>query len=301
MPATATKNLTGKTASVPKQPTFADDYPSPYESLKQQMDGKSNGKAAAVAPTTPGRNTALPDMSMTPDTSPFNPHIDAPTSIMGKDKGDTYLHQGILSKNFRVQATPHTARKTATSKFGATPGTANRTRRILDFEDSMSSPLEEAPAPRLRGIYSPMKATRTPGKSVLTPNLKKQFEERRTRQSDAGAAAATPEVTRGRTGGLTGRSIAWDSDSEDDDDLGMSPPKTIMFNMPESRVMQTPGKYCIECQNYIVSHANLSIAQEASRRIVEDILYSAGGDMTEEVESSPSVIGRNRDPLDDTF
>jgi DASH complex subunit ASK1 len=237
MPATATKGLSNK--DIPKQPTFAEDYPSPYEALKQQVDGKTNGKGAAAAPTTPGKNTALPDMSMTPDTSPFNPHIDPPASIMGKGNKDTLLHQGILSKNFRIQATPHTARKT--TKFGATPGTANRTRRILDFEDTMSSPLEEAPAPRLRGVFSPIKVSRTPGKSVLTPNVKKQFEERRTRESHA-EAGATPDVTRGRTGGLTSRSIAWDSDSEDDDDLGMSPPKTIMFNLPESRVMQTPGK-----------------------------------------------------------
>jgi DASH complex subunit ASK1 len=244
MPTTATKSITQKGADPLRQPTFAENYSSPYEALKQQVDGRTNGKAPAAAPTTPGRNAALPDMSMTPDTSPFNPHIDAPTSIMGKSNKDTYLHQGILSKNFRVQATPHTARKTAAGKYGATPGTANRTRRILDFEDTMSSPLEEAPAPRLRGIYSPIKAARTPGKSVLTPNVKKQFEERRVRESDAAtAAAATPDVTRGRTGGLTGRSIAWDSDSEDDDDLGMSPPKTIMFNLPESRVMQTPGKF----------------------------------------------------------
>lgn len=240
MPATATKMTSNK--DIPKQPSFAEDYPSPYETLKQQVDGKANGKAsgkAAAAPTTPGRNTALPDMSMTPDTSPFNPHIDAPASIMGKSNKDTILHQGVLNKNFRIQATPLTSRKTA--KSGATPGTANRTRRILDFEDTMSSPLEEAPAPRLRGIYSPIKGSRTPGKSVLTPNVKKQFEERRTRESNVDAVA-TPEVTRGRTGGLTSRSIAWDSDSEDDDDLGMSPPKTIMFNLPESRVMQTPGK-----------------------------------------------------------
>jgi DASH complex subunit ASK1 len=240
MPATSTKTISN---NVPSQPTFADDYSSPYESLKQQIDGRPNGKAPVAAPTTPGRNSALPDMSMTPDTSPFNPRMDAPTSIMGKSNKDTYLHQGILSKNFRVQATPHTARKNATGKFGATPSTANRTRRILDFEDTMSSPLEEAPAPRLRGIYSPMKAAaRTPGKSVLTPNVKKHFEERRTRESEA-RPEVTPEVTRGRTGGLTGRSIAWDSDSDEDDDLGMSPPKTIMFQLPESRVMQTPGKF----------------------------------------------------------
>jgi DASH complex subunit ASK1 len=235
MPATATKTIS---KDVPKQPTFAEDYPSPYEALKQQIDGRTNGKMS-VAPTTPGKNTALPDMSMTPDTSPFNAYINPPLSIMGKSNKDTLLHQSILSKNFRVQATPLTSRKT--TKFGATPGTANRTRRILDFEDTMSSPLEEAPAPRLRGVFSPMKGARTPGKSILTPNVKKQFEERRTRESNL-EAGATPDVTRGRTGGLTSRSIAWDSDSEEEDDLGMSPPKTIMFNLPESRVMQTPGE-----------------------------------------------------------
>lgn len=240
MPATSTKTITSNAQS---QPMFAEDYSSPYESLKQQVDGRPNGKTPAVAPTTPGRNPALPDMSMTPDTSPFNPRMDAPTSIMSQRNKDTYLHQGILSKNFRVQATPHTARKNATGKFGVTPGTANRTRRILDFEDTMSSPLEEAPAPRLRGIYSPIKAAaRTPGKSVLTPNVKKHFEERRIRESEA-RPEATPEMARGRTGGLTGKSLAWDSDSDEDDDLGMSPPKTIMFNLPESRVMQTPGKF----------------------------------------------------------
>jgi DASH complex subunit ASK1 len=238
MPTTAAKAI-DKSSNIPKQPTFADDYPSPYEALKQQMDGRTNGKAAA-APTTPGKNTVLPDMSMTPDTSPFNPHIDPPASIMSEANKDTLLHQGILNKNFRVQATPHTARKT--TRFGATPGTANRTRRILDFEDTMSSPLEEAPAPRLRGVFSPMKGPRTPGKSILTPNVKKQFEERRTRESNTDAGASV-DVTRGRTGGLTSRSIAWDSDSEDDDDLGMSPPKTIMFNLPESRIMRTPGKF----------------------------------------------------------
>ncbi|KIW08872.1 uncharacterized protein PV09_00796 [Verruconis gallopava] len=278
MPATVTKNTSDKATDIPGAPIFMKDYPSPYETLKQQVEGKTDSKTT-MAPITPGRNTTLPNMSMTPNTSPFTAQIAGLSSVAGKGNKDTLLHQGILNKNFRVQATPHTARKS--TKLGMTPGTANRTRRILDFEDTMSSPLEEAPAPRLRGVFSPMKGSRTPGKSVLTPNVKKQFEERRKRDSNVGADA-TPEVTRGRTGGLTGRSIAWDSDSEEDDDLGMSPPKTIMFNLPESRVMQTP-------------------AQEASRRIVEDILYSAGGDMTEDLEDSPSIIGRNIDPLDDTF
>ena len=202
------------------------------------MEGKFTGQSTAQ-PTTPGKAAALPDMSMTPETSPFAVHAEAPASALGKNNKDTILHQGILNRTYRVQATPHTARKA--SKFGTTPSTVNRTRRILDFEDTMSSPLEEAPADRLRGVFSPMKGPRMPGVSVQTPGIKKRFEERRARESNA-EVGAPASMTRGRTaGGLTSRSVlAWESD-EEDDDLGMSPPKTIMFNLPESRVLQTPG------------------------------------------------------------
>ena len=41
--------------------------------------------------------------------------------------------------------------------------------------------------------------------------------------------------------------ISWESDSDDDAEgvyreLGMSPPKTIQFNLPQSRLLQTPGE-----------------------------------------------------------
>jgi DASH complex subunit ASK1 len=45
---------------------------------------------------------------------------------------------------------------------------------------------------------------------------------------------------------------------------------------------------------------NIHLAQEASRRIVEDILYSAGGDITDDLDDSPSIVQRNRE-LDETF
>jgi DASH complex subunit ASK1 len=182
-------------------------------------------------------------MTMTPETSPFAMHTDVPLSAMTNKNKDTILHQGILNRTYRVAATPHTARKQ--KMFAATPSTANRTRRILDFEDTLSSPLEEAPAPRLRAeFFSPVKGPRTPGVSVQTPGTKKRFGQK-AQEADAEGGASAAEVTRGRTGGgFTGRSIrAWESDDDDDDDLGMSPPKTIVFNMPESRVLQTPGKY----------------------------------------------------------
>ena len=42
--------------------------------------------------------------------------------------------------------------------------------------------------------------------------------------------------------------ISWESDSDEDAEgvyreLGMSPPKTIQFSLPQSRLLQTPGMY----------------------------------------------------------
>lgn len=76
----------------------------------------------------------------------------------------------------------------------------------------------------------------------------------------------------------------WESDSDEDDALDFSPPKTMQFHVPQSRLLQTP-------------------AREASKRIVEDLLLTAGGDITDEFEGeedSPSVVRRNQE-LDDSF
>ena len=63
----------------------------------------------------------------------------------------------------------------------------------------------------------------------------------------------------------------------------MSPPKTMQFHVPQSRLLRTP-------------------AREASKRIVEDLLMSAGGNMSDNVEEeSPSVIRRTGLLEDDTF
>jgi len=237
MPTTATKHKQPVTA--PPAPSFAEDYPSPYEALRRQVEGKKPAGRSTAQPTTPGKSAALPDMTMTPETSPFTVHTIGLPSASIKNK-DTILHQGILNRTYRVAATPHSGRKQ--KDFGATPGTANRTRRLLDFDETLSSPLEEAPAPRLRKeiFSSPIKGPRTPGVSVQTPGYKQRFAPDG-REGNAGHGAAT-EVTRGRTAGVTGRSVrAWESDDSEDDDLDMSPPKTIMFNLPESRLLQTPG------------------------------------------------------------
>ena len=80
----------------------------------------------------------------------------------------------------------------------------------------------------------------------------------------------------------------WDSDSDDDDEgdmmgMGMSPPKTMQFHVPQPRLLRTP-------------------AREASKRIVEDLLLTAGGNVTDDLEEdSPSVIQRARLGDEDTF
>jgi DASH complex subunit ASK1 len=63
----------------------------------------------------------------------------------------------------------------------------------------------------------------------------------------------------------------------------------MQFHVPQSRLLQTP-------------------AREASRKIVEDLLLTAGADATDEIEGeggeweepSPSVVRKGWD-VDDTF
>ena len=69
-------------------------------------------------------------------------------------------------------------------------------------------------------------------------------------------------------------------------------PKTMQFHVPQSRLVQTP-------------------AREASRKIVEDLLMTAGADNTDDIERgdgrerqeepSPSVVRRAFDVDEGTF
>jgi DASH complex subunit ASK1 len=101
---------------------------------------------------------------------------------------------------------------------------------------------------------------------------------------DDDASASFDDLTAQDDGNLTAhgtprnRTAAFQHDDDDFDDdryLGddtttsqfdMSPPKTMQFHVPQSRLLQTP-------------------AREASRRIVDDLLMTAGADATDEIES----------------
>lgn len=222
------------------------------------------------------------------DSSPFDPPSAFQPPTAQRQNPDPILHHRILDRNFRIQATPLTSRKqpkqsrsaaaAAAATQAETPETTTyRTQTRTNLHDSspMSSP--ELAAPQLRSdLFSPAKARltpRTPGVSVLTP--------RRDMATSTGRALFT--------GGSTARDATthtlWESDS-DEDDL-FSPPKTMQFHVPQSRLLQTP-------------------AREASKKIVDDLLATAGADNTDEIEDddvpepSPSIVGRQWED-DDTF
>lgn len=165
-------------------------------------------------------------MSMTPGSSPFDP-----TTYMQsirKPSADPLLHR-MLDKTFRIHATPHTAQK----QKEKTPVNKPSWR---DSDSPMSSPPVAAPQLRSEIFGSPIRqqynrpvAPRTPGISVQTPAKGKSKD-----------LPPKPSLAKKDE-------ISWESDSDEDAEgvyreLGMSPPKTIQFNLPQSRLLQTPGK-----------------------------------------------------------
>jgi DASH complex subunit ASK1 len=169
-----------------------------------------------LPPTTPGREQhRLPNMSMTPMSSPFA------TSYMPSAKrgADVLLHR-VMDKNYRIRETPH-----KTPKPTRTPLAKPSWR---DAESPDSSPVmapqlhhEIFSSPIRQPLPRPNEQPRTPGVPIQTP------------AKDKWRPAQKDEIT-------------WESDSDQDPDdiykeLGMSPPKTIQFVMPASRLLQTPG------------------------------------------------------------
>ena len=259
-------DISGSTPRAPPSRTatggkFA-DYGSPYEALKREMKGGKSKEEdyddSTQLPTTPSAEHRLPRMSMTPLSSPFDPTSHLPSTTRAQDP---LLHR-VMDKNYRLQATPHTAQKQAKAAQSkpswrdvASPSSSSPIQAPQLHHEIFSSPIRQ---PQMR----PSAAPRTPGVSVQTP----------------ARGRATRDV------GVTDE-ITWDSDSEDAEDvyktLGMSPPKTIQFAIPPNRVLQTP-------------------AREASKRIVKDLLMTAGAGGYDE-EDSPSMIKPSNNLLDDSF
>lgn len=268
---------------------------SPYKTLQQEVDQTTNVDVTYASlpagPRTPSKQSSslLDDVAMTPEQSPEilrrEPSLPRPSTVK---RSDPLLHT-VLDKNYRIQATPLASHR-PTHRSARTPATANRGRKASEavFESSPLAPpelhAEVFDSPMRREITQNMNNRRTPGVSVLTPGRQKT------------------------TAGKQSMDI-WDSDEEDAVDeatgipYGASPPKTLQFHIPQSRLLKTP-------------------AREASKQIVDNILASAGVnrnilgeeysedfeidlDLDEDNnamdENSPSVVRRAVGLEDETF
>ncbi|KAL4915087.1 DASH complex subunit Ask1-domain-containing protein [Aspergillus aurantiobrunneus] len=231
-------------------------------------------------PTTPGKQPSRGTHHQTYNahddllsSSPFIPPVSHEKPHSTQKSSDPVMHH-LNDRTYRVQATPlGKGYDAARSRFTVTPKPSSATKYA--FEDSpMSSPEPEAPQLNSELFSSPLKP-QTPG----TSRKARPSGNRPRGTPKPGTSVLTP--AKGKRG-------EWDSDEDqfdEDDELGLSPPKTMQFHIPQSRLMKTPAK-------------------EASKRIVEQLLFTAGAnDTTEELaeDQSPSVIGRIERLEDDTF
>ncbi|KAM0327923.1 hypothetical protein ACHAQA_005321 [Verticillium albo-atrum] len=288
--------LTGSTPRVPTTRTIKANYSnleSPYESLKRELKGEPPAPDAEDdeedelqeedSTVLFAQHTArLPDMSMTPRSL-------LPQSQPSVQRGnkDPLLHR-MLDKNYRLQATPHKGTQYRISPLKREEeGKGKAKEGVPSWQDSpMSSPVMEAPKLRSEAFMSPVKSAarqrlaaatagpRTPGVSVQTPASTRRTKNFFPEDEDTTTTTEAPVAKEKYE-------IDWDSDSDEGAFGGMSPPKTIQFALPPSKLLQTP-------------------AREASKRIVEDILMTAGAE-PDSSEYSPTMVKMNDDILNDSF
>ncbi|KAL7268727.1 DASH complex subunit ask1 [Rhizina undulata] len=248
---------------------------SPFETLKKELSN-NNFSDEMVPPTTrqlsitedslhppsTPRSIRRPRRRPPPTANPETPESSAfyePPTTSRRPGEDQLLHR-VLDKNWRLQATPMVKR--AQSRYKTTGPTTTPRGKMLFRRDSDDNaddddPFGDADSPQrphaTAGFSSPPRGPKTP-------------------------------VAKNR--GVASRDDDHDEDSDDDSLLlppGYSPPVTIQFSLPPSKLLATP-------------------AREASRRIVRTILQTAGAvDESAATDDSPSFI-RSRNSLgDDTF
>lgn len=236
--------LTGSTPRPPATKTMRTQFASlesPYEAMKREMKAEETTVLEDDEDSTLllAQHTArLPDMSMTPRNSLGADDTVEQSALRHKDP---LLHR-VLDKTYRIQATPH---KPALRISPLKGKEAKKDTPAWKDDSPGSSPEMAVPTLRSEVFMSPYKSNararlaaatqgpRTPGVSVQTPAT-----ARKTRDVFA-------EEESVRASGKQKYEIDWESDEEDGDlDLyaGMSPPKTIQFALPPSKLLQTPGR-----------------------------------------------------------
>lgn len=267
----------------------ASQLESSYEAMRREMqqeedvemaEREQESEAEEDSSIVFAQHTArLPDISGTPRGTPKGlPNLfNKDGSVQRHGQKDPLLHR-VLDKSYRLQATPHKPNVRISPLKAKQPEL--QPQRSAWQDSTMSSPEIAIPKLRSEAFMSPYKTNarqrlvaatqgpRTPGVSVQTPaTAKKTRDVFATEGSTAAGSKRKADE------------INWESD--DDDNLGMSPPKTIQFALPPSKLLQTP-------------------AREASKRIVDDILLDAGAG-ADSSEYSPSMVKMNEDILNDSF
>ncbi len=227
-----------------KQPNIA-IYPSPYETLKRETLN-ANDTPNSTLPSTPHAQVASPADTQS---SPFAPPSTTHHTNYRTPANDIILHR-VLDRNWRLQATPHSTARPLPYRTKSAPeatprgATIERGRRAKENYDLDSSPAIAAPELHAEIFDTPARKGRIPGVSILTPARRKKPSA-----ADSASRGKSKEVARG---------IWSDSDDDDDDDdgaaLGMSPPKTMQFHVPQGRLMRTPGTYlALRLANFILN------------------------------------------------
>ncbi|PGH11105.1 hypothetical protein AJ79_05050 [Helicocarpus griseus UAMH5409] len=269
------------------------DYPTPYETLRDAAD-ETPSHSRHAEPVTPGRTQWTQgardrDMAVTPTSSPFAPpssHAMPSTAKKGGKPIDPVLHR-VLDKTYRVQATPLASSRKPYHQPAARGHSTPKSKARPAYLDSspLSSPEIEVPKLHSEIFSSPIKD------EEKSPRPRQRRPSKSPRAPRPGISVLTPAKNK-HANTSKPKSFGWDSDddldNDDEDDVtalyGHSPPKTMQFHVPQSRLLKTPAK-------------------EASKRIVSDLLYTAGAgeDITDEYENSPSIIRRAEGLEDESF
>jgi len=210
---------------------------------------------------------------------------------------DPLLHR-VLDKNYRIQATPRG--KSAPSRYHNLPSVTPRRGGGLfsssvkpqtyprsgglalddDDDDLWSSPSDSPAPPELQTqfldspIHRPSRAANAPPTTTSTTASSRRFQpgdipRTPSRHNSSRPKPPVPHPVSAKKMGF-GSGVGFDEDDEDDDPMlspGFSPPVTIQFTLPQRTILATP-------------------ARVASRRLVQDILRTAGADESGSTEAS---------------
>lgn len=212
-------------------------YKTPRAEEGTDRDDGTSG-LESTTPVTPGRRTHDDD----PMSSPLGP---PPTTTATNQKStDPVLHR-VLDKTYRVQATPLSKGGLYRPKFKASANTpagdpGRRTTAHGLYDSSPSSPEPEVPKLHEEIFDSPIRGV----SQKKTPRQNKHILSSAARATPKpGISVLTPVKPRG-----SGYGYGFDDDDDDHDVFDASPPKTMQFHIPQSRLLKTPGEHHIPLQ-----------------------------------------------------